>query len=523
MQYDVVIIGGSLSGSAAAILLRRECPQLRILIVERAAHFGRRVGEATVEVSGFFLGRALGLASFLNETQLIKQGMRFWFAGEETETLAEASEIGPRYHVRLPAWQLDRSVVDEELLRRAIATGVEVRRPAQAVDVRLQSAGEQIVTVRDENGESDIRCRWVIDGSGVAALLARKQGWLRPNTDHPTASAWARWRGVKDWDGKTLAEKFPQWAAVCYGSRNTATNHVVGDGWWSWWIPLKGGDVSVGVVFDQRLVGFPNNEAKIGDRLKQFLSQHPVAKEMLEHAEWIEGDTHWRKNLAYVSSTFAGDGFALVGDAAAFLDPLYSPGMDWISFTVTSTVALVAAQVRGEMTASQIEMHNETFARSYARWFEAVYKDKYEYIGEFDLMQLAFRMDLGLYYLGIVSQPFKFGAESLASPPFARPVSAPVFYLMRCYNRRFASIARERRRRMVCGRANTGRRYLFQSFGITPRDLPRIAMAVLGWMMLEITEGWRTWFTAGRSGEWVLEATPSPACATEAVREEVRK
>ena len=217
--------------------------------------------------------------------------------------------------------------MDEELLRRAVADGVEVRRPVQAIDVRLQSGGEQSVMVRDDNGETDVRCRWVIDASGVAAVLARKHGWLRPNTEHPTASAWARWRGVKDWDGSALAEKFPHWAAACYGSRNTATNHVVGDGWWSWWIPLKGGDVSVGVVFDQRLVGFPNNEARIGDRLKQFLSQHPVAAEILEEAEWIEGDAHWRKNLAYVTTTFAGDGFALVGDAAAFLDPLYSPGM----------------------------------------------------------------------------------------------------------------------------------------------------------------------------------------------------
>jgi flavin-dependent dehydrogenase len=494
MRYDVVIIGGSLSGSAAAILLRRACPGLRILVVERAARFGRRVGEATVEVSGFFLGRALGLANFLNETQLLKQGMRFWFANEETATLDAASEIGPRYHVRLPAWQLDRSVVDEELLRRAAAYGIEVRRPAQATDVQLREGGEQIVTVRDETGATDVRCRWVIDASGVAAVLARKQGWLRSNTEHPTASAWARWRRVKDWDGSELAEKFPQWAAVCYGSRNTATNHVVGDGWWSWWIPLKGGDVSVGVVFDQRLVTFPNHEGKIGDRLKQFLSQHPVAAEMLEEAEWIDGDTHWRKNLAYVSSTFAGDGFALVGDAAAFLDPLYSPGMDWISFTVTSTVELIAAQTRGEPMAPRIETHNATFARSYARWFEAVYKDKYEYLGEFDLMQLAFRMDLGLYYLGIVSQPFKFGAQSLESPPFARPVSVPIFRFMRCYNRRFAAIARDRRRRLVSGRANGGRRYLFQSFGIGARDLPRIMVAAVQWMILEITEGWRTWF-----------------------------
>src|SRR5688500_10935258 len=409
MQYDVVIIGGSLAGSAAAILLRRERPELRVLIVERAPRFGRRVGEATVEVSGFFLGRVLGLAHFLNETQLIKQGMRFWFANEETDSLGAASEIGPRYHVRLPAWQLDRSVVDEELLRRAVAAGVEVRRPAQATSVRLESGGVQTVVLRQDGAETEVQCRWVIDASGVAAVLARQEGWLRPNIAHPTASAWARWRGVKDWDGPALAAKFPEWAAACYGSRNTATNHVVGDGWWSWWIPLKGGDVSVGVVFDQRLVSFPQGEAKLGDRLREFLDQHPVAREMLADAEWIEGDTHWRKNLPYSSRPFAGDGFALVGDASAFLEPLYSPGMDWISFTTTATTALIAAQRRGEALAPLIDEHNAAFIRSYRRWFEAIYKDKYEYLGEYDLMRLAFRMDLGLYYLGIVSQPFKFG------------------------------------------------------------------------------------------------------------------
>jgi len=153
---------------------------------------------------------------------------------------------------------------------------------------------------------------------------------------HPTTAVWARWTGLKDLDGLELAEKFPHWAMACHGIRASATNHFTGDGWWAWCIPLKGGDVSFGVVFDQRRVQWPEGGWP-GERLKNFLMQHPVAREILADAQWREGDVHWRKNLPYSSRTFAGDGFALVGDASAFLDPLYSPGMDWISFTGGST------------------------------------------------------------------------------------------------------------------------------------------------------------------------------------------
>src|SRR5204863_5494458 len=106
-QFDVVIVGGALSGAATAILLRREQPSLRVLIVEKSNAFTRRVGEATVEVSGYFLCRVLGLTQYLNETQLVKQGMRFWFANSRTQTLADCGEIGGKYLSRVPAFQVD--------------------------------------------------------------------------------------------------------------------------------------------------------------------------------------------------------------------------------------------------------------------------------------------------------------------------------------------------------------------------------------------------------------------------------
>lgn len=492
-SYDVVIIGAALSGAATAILLLRENPGLRLLILEKSERLTRRVGEATVEISAYFMGRVLGLTQYLNESHLIKQGLRFWFTNNEVTSLDEASEVGGRYQVRLPSYQLDRAAFDEEVLRRACAAGAELLRSANVTDVQLSSGAEQTITFRHGEGTKTIRARWIVDASGVAALLARKEGWWKSNTAHPTAAAWSRWSGVKDWDSRELAEKYPQWATAVYGIRGTATNHVVGDGWWSWWIPLKGGDVSVGVVFDQRLVDWPQDGRGVGERLKDFLMQHPVAREMLADAQFHEDDVHWRRNLAYYSTTFAGDGFVLVGDASAFIDPFYSPGMDWIAFTSSSAAELISAQRRGDPMPERIAHHNKVFAESHRRWFDSIYKDKYEYIGEFDLMSLAFTLDLGFYYLGIASQPYKFGVKALLIPPFSDAASRPFFHLIRTYNRRFAKIARRRRRLNMLGKTNRGRRCLLPGFTFKPTDVGGIVKTLAKWAWLEITEGWHSW------------------------------
>jgi flavin-dependent dehydrogenase len=491
--YDVVIIGGALSGAATAVLLLRQNPGLRLLIVEKSAKLSRRVGEATVEVSAYFLGRVLGLTQYLNDSHLLKQGLRFYFANKDVTNLSEASELGGRYQVRLPSYQLDRATFDEEVLRRAGVAGAEILRPASVIDVELSSGDVQTITLKSGDATKVVRARWVIDASGVAALLARKNDWWRANNAHPTAAAWSRWKGVKDWDGLELAEKYPEWATAAYGVRGTATNHVIGDGWWSWWIPLKGGDVSVGVVFDQRLVDFPRDGGGVGERLKAFLMQHPVGREMLTDAQFDEEDVHWRKNLAYYSTIFSGDGFVLVGDAAAFIDPFYSPGMDWISFTASRAAELIAAQRRGEPMAEQVAQHNRDFATSHRCWFEALYQDKYEYMGECDLMGIAFILDLGLYYFGIVSQPFRKGEKALLIPPFSERISRPFYHLIRTYNRRFAQIARRRRTTKTLGRSNRGRRILIPGFTLKRTDLGQLFKGLRQWIWLEITEGWRSW------------------------------
>src|ERR1044072_4141136 len=194
--YDVVIMGGALSGGATATLLLRQNPGIRILILEKSIKLSRRVGEATVEVSAYFMGRVLGLTQYLNEHHLVKQGLRFWFASDEVKNLEEASELGGRYQVRLPSYQLDRATFDEEVLRRACVAGAELLRPASVTSVELSPGGEQTLTVKNGDGSKTIRARWIVDASGMAAVLARKNGWGETNKGHPTGAAGGRVGGA---------------------------------------------------------------------------------------------------------------------------------------------------------------------------------------------------------------------------------------------------------------------------------------------------------------------------------------
>ena len=89
-RYDVVILGGAFSGASAAILLRREQPQLRVLIVEKAEAFDAKVGEATTELSAMFLTRRLAMWHHLEAEHLSKEGLRYWFTNDRVTGHANA-------------------------------------------------------------------------------------------------------------------------------------------------------------------------------------------------------------------------------------------------------------------------------------------------------------------------------------------------------------------------------------------------------------------------------------------------
>ena len=112
-SYDAVVIGGAFSGASAALLLKRRRPATRVLIIERALEFDRKVGESTTEVSSCFLTKVLGISTWLGHHQLAKQGLWMWFARTPGEKFEDCVELGARYNSRLSGFQVDRATLDE--------------------------------------------------------------------------------------------------------------------------------------------------------------------------------------------------------------------------------------------------------------------------------------------------------------------------------------------------------------------------------------------------------------------------
>lgn len=459
-DYDVVVIGGAFAGAAAALLLRRLHPTTRVLVVERQERHGKKVGEATVEISGMFMTRVLGLYDYLVREHLPKHGLRYWFQDHAGRGFEELSDAGALKVSSNPSFQLDRSKLDEEVLRQAVAAGAELLRPAKVTALDL-SFPRMRLEVETAAGKREITSRWVIDASGRQCFIARRLRLYERVDAHPTAAAWARFTGLADMDGPAILGPDPRTPRLPFisASRRLATNHFCGYGYWCWAIPHGGGETSVGVVYDKRMFKWPT-EGRIKEQFRHFVTKEVAGlRELLEPATMDEDDFLAYAHLPYRSRQYAGPGWALVGDAGSFMDPYYSPGLDHASMSVWATVRMIGRELRGELDEKALEAalahHNGEFGRSYDRWLNALYVDKYELMGDAELTVASFLWDTGMYYLGVVQSRFD-DVDMLGTPAFGddlwqAKLAADVMIALK---RRMIYLARFRRAIGTYGRKN---------------------------------------------------------------------
>jgi flavin-dependent dehydrogenase len=392
-QVDVAILGGGLAGNLLARQLRRFVPNASVALFERDEERGWKVGESTVEIAATYLTKRLGLGRYLYEQHLPKNGLRFFFDTPDRDAeLTRMSEIGLRGLPPYPSFQLDRARLERDLLEMNREDGVDVQVGVRVSNVVLSDDGgaHRFHVTREGGEQTEWSARWVVDAAGRAGVLSRLLDLKLPEREHRIAAAWGRVTGLRDMDDIDA----PHWRERArYTARSLSTNHFCYRGQWLWAIPLGEGVTSVGAVMEAPMWSRALHDR---DGFVAYLNEHRAFRDLMDGAELH--DHQFFTQLAFRTRRFYGQSrWACVGDAAAFTDPFYSPGSDFIAIENDQVADLIARDLAGEDVGERAEAYDEYMQLR----FEAtllLYTGQYQTFGSFELFRAKVRFDCACYY-----------------------------------------------------------------------------------------------------------------------------
>ncbi len=211
-----------------------------------------------------------------------------------------------------------------------------------------------------------------------------------------------------------------------------------------------------------------------------------VGREIFGAAKVIEGDVHALSMLPYHSEKVCDDGWAMVGDAAGFIDPLYSPGLDFCSYTSYYVADLLARSLKGEDVTERLHHYNQQYPVTYRFWFESLYKDKYYYMGDAELTSAALLLDVSSYYAGLVRRVYRDPECAFLNLPFTGRGGRFARNVMNFYNRRLVALANRRWVTGYYGKRNAGWRELYDGFVPDTRLRKQISRGLRRWFKCEL-------------------------------------
>ena len=401
-QHDVVVLGGGLAGLTLALQLKRQDPQIDVLVLERRAHpvpeAAHKVGESTVEIGAHYFANVLGLRAHLDGEQIRKFGFRFFFS-EGRRDIDRCTELGVSRILPTPSWQIDRGRFENFLGDEARRLGVRfldgaVVRGIDLHDDVRDDDGSHVVRYEHAGATREVAARWVVDASGRAGLLKRKLG-LALDNDHDVNSVW--WRVDGFVDPKRWSDD-ADWQARCTPpDRWRSTNHMCGEGYWFWLIPLSSGAHSLGIVCDATL--HPLETMNTHEKAMAWLRAHqPRVADALDAPEHRLQDFLFLRHFSYnCKQVFSGARWALTGEAGVFLDPFYSPGSDFIGISNTLICDLIAKDRAGKPCAPYAEIYQQLYFGFYENTM-TLYRGQYALFGDAQVMPVKVIWDYTYYW-----------------------------------------------------------------------------------------------------------------------------
>src|SRR3954447_13296030 len=195
-EVDVLIIGAGLAGLTLARHLLLEAPEMRILMLDRLAEIPspkQKVGEATVQVSGYYYSRVLELEEYLLQEHYLKYNLRFyWKSQRGGDVWEDLSQSYIRKVSNIATFQLDRNTFEAEVLRRnRECASFELINPITGLDIDLGEEGPHAFRFQVNGEEIAGRARWVVDASGRNRFLVKRQKLDRPSPiKHGSSFLW---------------------------------------------------------------------------------------------------------------------------------------------------------------------------------------------------------------------------------------------------------------------------------------------------------------------------------------------
>ncbi len=302
-KSDVIIIGGGPAGSTMASRLAEQ--GLDIVLFDKDHHPRFHIGESLLPRNLPILAK-LGILEAVEKMAVKKLGADLALPDKTYYRKFEFSEADKNHP---HAFQVKRAEFDHLLLNTARDKGATIHEGVKVTNVSFDQPEAVVVsTIDSEGNEQEWQTRFVVDASGRDTFLAGRMKTKERDPQHNSAAVFSHFEGVDRRPGPDAGNTSVTWFK--HG--------------WFWTIPLSGNVDSVGVVCDPEFLR--TRKTSLDEFLLSTIETCPQMKQRMAQAKSIS-ETQAAGNFSYKSTKMHGDRFLLIGDAYAFLDPMFSTGV----------------------------------------------------------------------------------------------------------------------------------------------------------------------------------------------------